>query len=111
MSTSRPLWRRAVDGVERRVAGPLEELVQHEATSVALSITSRALTGAKSHAERASRTLLHSLNIPTASDLYRLLDHITQVEQELRQLRSSSTTRAGRLPNRPRALPPAESAP
>ena len=110
--TPRPLWRRAVDGIEQRLSGPLETLVHHENTSVALAISSRALAGAKTQAERASRTVLHALNIPAASDLFRLLEHITEVEHELRQLRASSTSaRDGRKPIRPRALTPPEETP
>ena len=112
MPTPRPLWRRAVDGLEQRLAGPLENLVHHENTSLALSIGSRAIAGAKTQAEHASRTILHALNIPAASDLFRLLEHITEVEHELRQLRASSTSiRDGRKPIRPRSLPRAEDTP
>lgn len=109
MPTSRPRWRRVVDGAEKRLAGPLEGLVHHEATTVALSIGSRAASGARFQAERASRSVLHALNIPTASDLFRLLEHITYVEHELRQLRAASTSdRDGRAPTRPRPVPPVD---
>ena len=103
MPTTRPAWRRALDGVEKRIAGPLDDVIQHEMTSVALSIGSRAIAGTKSKAERASRSVLHALNIPTASDLFVLLEHVSHIESELRALRASSQSR--RSPTRPRGLP------
>lgn len=101
-----PAWRRVVDGVERRVAGPLEGAVQHDAFGVTVSIAHRAVHAVRSRTERGSRRLLHLLNVPAASDVNRLLTHIAAVERELRELRGAvdAGAAAPRTPRRPRAV-------
>ena len=107
MPPPRPLWRRAFDSGERLLAGPLEDLVQHEAFGVAVTIANRGLVATRSHAERASRRVLHALNVPAASDVNRLLNHIADVEREVRRLRQAITsgTPLERVASRPRGLP------
>ena len=109
MASAKPLWRRAVDGAERRLAGPLEGVVHHEITSLALSIGSRAIAEVRSQADRASRAVLHAMNMPAVSDMNRLLEHVSKVEHEICELRAAKQSdRFERAPRRPRALPRTE---
>jgi len=109
MAASIPGWRKVVDTVERRAAGPLEDVVQHDAFGVALSIANRAVHAVRTQTERGSRRFLHLFNVPAASDVNRLLAHIAAVERELRELRTTvagqgSGTPSRRTPTRPRAV-------
>lgn len=103
MNRSRPAWRRVIDGVEQRLAEPLEDLVRHDGVGVGLTVLSRAVSTARGVTERGSRRVLHALNIPAASDINRLLAHIAVVEREVRSLsaRASGTVPA-RGVHRPR---------
>jgi len=103
---SQPGWRRLVDGIEQRLADPLESLVRHDAVGVTLAVATRGVVAVRRVTERNSRRVLHTLNIPAASDINRLLAHIAVVEREVRMLsaRSAGLT-PPRVASRPR--PPA----
>jgi hypothetical protein len=61
-------------------------LVQHEVVGLVLSAAVRLRRGAAQRGERASRHVLHALNLPAGSDVRRLLTQIAMVEREVREL-------------------------
>jgi hypothetical protein len=82
----KPLWRRGVDAVDKLAAPVLEGATRHQAfrTGVgAIQQTQRAITR---RTERLSRHFLHRLNLPTATDVNRLLTQIAAVENRVRVL-------------------------
>jgi septal ring factor EnvC (AmiA/AmiB activator) len=61
--------------------------VQSEQFAVAAGLVSRAQRDFAQRSERASRQILHQLNLPAGSDMNRLLTQIGSLEREVRQLR------------------------
>jgi len=83
---SKPLWRRGVDAVDSVAAPVLEGATRHDAFGLGLSLLQQARKAISRRTERASRQVLHGLNLPTASDVNRLLAQIAAVENRVRQL-------------------------
>jgi hypothetical protein len=86
MTTSKPVWRRGVEVADRVAAPVLEGVSQHEAFSIALGLFQQTRGAIRQRTERASRQFLHALNLPTASDVNRLLSVIAAVENRVRSL-------------------------
>jgi hypothetical protein len=86
MSTSKPLWRRAVDAADRAAAPVIEGATRHEAFRVSMSALRKTQMDVYRHTERISTRVLHGLNLPTASDVNRLLTQIAAVENRVRAL-------------------------
>ena len=101
MPTNKPLWQRGVEAVDKVAAPVLEGATRHEAFSFGLSLVHQAQKGVNSRAERLSRRVLHGMNLPTASDVNRLLVQIAAVENRVRQLDEQIE---GRLPSGPRSV-------
>ena len=86
MSASKPLWLRGVQAADR-IAGPvLEAAVRHEHFGFGLSLLHQTKRAVYRRTERGSRRILHGLNLPTASDVNRLLAQIVAVENRVRAL-------------------------
>lgn len=83
---SKPLWRRGVDAVDAVAAPMLESASRHDAFGLGLSLIQQTRKAIYRRTERASRQVLHGLNLPTASDVNRLLVQIAAVEHRVRQL-------------------------
>ena len=86
MTTSKPVWRRGVEAADRLAAPVLEGVSQHEALGIAVGLFQQTRTAIRRRTERTSRQLLHALNLPTASDVNRLLSQIAAVENRVRSL-------------------------
>ena len=86
MSSGTPLWQRGVEAVDGRLTPALEGATRHEAFGLGFAIVDRARRAVLGRTERASRRLLHSLNLPSASDVNRLLAQIAAVEHQVRTL-------------------------
>jgi hypothetical protein len=86
MTTSKPLWRRGVEVADRVAAPVLEGVSQHEALGIALGLFQQTRKAIRRRTERTSRQFLHALNLPTASDVNRLLSVIAAVENRVRSL-------------------------
>lgn len=83
---SKPLWRRGVDAADRLAAPVLEGATQHEAFRIGYGLVKQTQRAVYSRTERLSRRLLHGFNLPTASDVNRLLVQIAAVENSVRVL-------------------------
>ncbi len=86
MSSNKPLWLRGVEAADRVAAPVLEGVSRHEAFSVGLGLLQQGRRAIYRRTERTSRQLLHALNLPTASDVNRLLTQIAAVENRVRTL-------------------------
>ena len=81
-----PIWQQWVNGVDRMIAPPLEAMFRHEAFGLAAALSKRAGSDFIARTEKLSRRGLHTLNLPAASDINRLLQEIAYVERQLRVL-------------------------
>jgi hypothetical protein len=82
----KPLWRRGVEAADRVAAPVLEGAVQHEAFRTGYGLFKQTQRAVYRRTERLSRHVLHGLNLPTASDINRLLFQIAAVENRVRTL-------------------------
>jgi hypothetical protein len=83
---SKPLWRRGVDAVDTVAAPVLESATRHDGFGLGLSLLQQTRKAIYRRTERVSRRVLHGLNLPSASDVNRLLVQIAAVENRVRQL-------------------------
>ena len=82
----KPLWRRAFDTVDQRVAGPVEAAARSDAFGDALTLALRLRRRAQREAEKRTRRALHLENLPAATDVRRLQEQVAALRRELRQL-------------------------
>jgi hypothetical protein len=78
----KPLWRRAFDGVDRRIAGPVEAAARSDAFTLAVRLERRV----EREVEKRTRRALHLVNLPTATDVRRLQEQVAALRRELREL-------------------------
>lgn len=76
----------AVNRVQGAVAPILEDVVRSDSVSLCLAVVVRVRRGAATRAERSSRHLLHALNLPTGSDIRRLLAQGAMIERRVQEL-------------------------
>ena len=91
MALDRSPLLRAVSRVDAVVAPTLQTVVQHEAVGLVLAVAVRLRRGVAQRVERASRQVLHTVNLPAGSDVRRLLTQIAMVEREVRELTKAVT--------------------
>src|SRR5215203_1615959 len=88
MATSnQAAWKRLFDTVDRTVGSRVNDFARSEDFATMAALTRRAQMKAGQLTERASRRVLHSLNLPAGSDVNRLLGQIALLEREVRDLR------------------------
>jgi len=83
---AKPLWRRAFDGVDRRVAGPVESAARSDAFGDALTLGLRLRARVQRSVEKRTRRALHFVNLPAATDVRRLQEQVAALRRELREL-------------------------
>ncbi len=108
MASSKPLWRRGVEKADLVAAPVLEGATNHEAFSVGFSLLRQTQRAIFRRTERMSRLLLHGLNLPTASDVNRLLTQIAAVDNRVRALNTRLEDRQPSVHN-DEAAPPSRS--
>jgi len=86
MAEDRPTLRKTVSKVDSLVAPTIEGIVQHEVVGLGMAVAVRLSRGMTLRAERLSRHLLHTLNLPAGSDVRRLLAQLAMIEREVREL-------------------------
>ena len=82
----RPWWRPLVDGVERAVTPPANELVRSSLFADSVSMFTRLEVRLRRRAERQSTWLLHQANLPTAGDIRRMRAQLAAMEARLRDI-------------------------
>jgi hypothetical protein len=83
---AKPLWRRAFDGLDRRVAGPVESAARSDAFGDALTLALRLRARVQRSVEKRTRRALHFVNLPAATDVRRLQEQVAALRRELREL-------------------------
>jgi polyhydroxyalkanoate synthesis regulator phasin len=82
----RPLWRRAFDAVDGRVGRSVEDVVRSDVFADAVSTALRLQRRAHREAERQTRRVLHTFNVPAATDVKRLSQQLAALQREVRAL-------------------------
>ena len=77
------VWRTAFDLAERQVGRPLERFVRTEAFASGLALTARAQGVVRRGFERQTRHLWHVVNLPSATDVSRLLEQLSVLDRRL----------------------------
>jgi hypothetical protein len=95
-----PLWRQGYDALESVIGPPLEQLVGTDEFSRALGVLADLRHDFEQRARRATRRLLHQLNLPAATDVTRLLTEIGELRKQVRQLSEQLDARE-QTPTRP----------
>jgi hypothetical protein len=86
MAQTRPVWRQAIDRVERTVGPKLEELIRTEQFAIAVGLATRANRTVRREIERTSRRLLHFWNLPSGSDITRVMSQLAELQRQVRDL-------------------------
>ena len=86
MTANKPLWQRGVEAVDKVAAPVLEGVTRHEGFGLGMNVLQQTRKAVYRRTERLSRRVLHGLNLPTASDVNRLLTQIAAVEHRVRLL-------------------------
>jgi hypothetical protein len=81
-----PIWRQGYDAFERELGPRLETLVRSEAFAVAVGLVARVQRAVQQEASRATRRVLHQLNLPAGSDVSRILNELGQLRRQVREL-------------------------
>ena len=87
-ASSSSLWKQLFDAVESRVGPTIDELARSDDAVTLAALGRRGRRELERRLEQASRRTLHMLNMPAGSDVNRLLEHITRLEREVRDLRN-----------------------
>lgn len=82
----KPLWRKAYDAVERPVGSRLEQVVQTEQFADAAGLALRLRAEVNRRIERTTRSLLHRVNLPAATDVARLREQVSDLHRTVRRL-------------------------
>ena len=82
----RPLWRQGFDAVERRLAGPVEGAVRTDLFADVVALGVRAQRRLQREVERRTRSVLHAVNVPTATDVRRVSEQVAELQRQLREL-------------------------
>lgn len=81
-----PVWRQGFDAVERQIAPRLESAVKTEQFAVAVGLATRMQRLLQDHSSRATRRLLHQLNLPAGTDVTRILNEIGRLQRQVAEL-------------------------
>lgn len=87
------MFKRLFDAVDARVSPTVDDLARNDDLMAVAALLHRGRGAVGRRVERASRRVLHLLNLPAGSDVNRLLDHIARLEQEVGALRQQLTDR------------------
>jgi hypothetical protein len=86
VAANKPLWRQGVEVLDKVAAPVLEGATRHEVFGLGYALFDRGRRAVSKRTERVSQRVLHSLNLPTASDVNRLLAQLAAVEHRIRQV-------------------------
>ncbi len=81
-----PAWRQGFDVLERQVGPALESVVRSEQFAVAVGLAARVQRSMQDQASRATRRVLHQLNLPAGTDVSRILNEIGRLQRQVREL-------------------------
>lgn len=82
----RPWWRPLIDGIDRRVTPPANNLVRTNVFADTVAVMTRLETRLRRRVERQSAWLLHQYNLPTFEDVRKVRAQLAAVEARLRDM-------------------------
>jgi hypothetical protein len=82
----KPWWRPLVDGIDRRVTPPANNLVRTNLFADTVATMTRLEVRLRRRIERQSSWLLHQYNLPTATDIRKMRAQLAAVEARLRDM-------------------------
>lgn len=93
--SNKPLWRTVVERIDDLVEPSLLKAVEHEGFAGAAGIAYQIRHEVTRQVEKLSTHALHSLNLPTRTDVNRVLTHVSALQHDLQALqeRVPPTTR------------------
>jgi polyhydroxyalkanoate synthesis regulator phasin len=86
MPSQPPLWRRAFDAVEKPLGDALAQGARSGAFADVVAVGVRVERLARREVERRTRRVLHLANLPTATDVRRLTQQVTELQRQVRAL-------------------------
>jgi hypothetical protein len=86
MAQDRPLWRAAIDSIDKVVGPASERLVRTERFADVVALVSRLSHEMRQRRERALRQQWHNLNLPAGTDVKRLSEQVASLERQVREL-------------------------
>ena len=98
-----PSWRQGFDALEQQLSPRLEALIQSEQFAVAVGLVARLQRAVEGEMARATRRVLHRLNLPAGTDVSRILNEIGQLRVQVRELSSELDEARAELAGRPPA--------
>ena len=98
-----PSWRQGFDALEQQLSPRLEALIQSEQFAVAVGLVARVQRAVEGEMARATRRVLHRLNLPAGTDVSRILNEIGQLRVQVRELSSELDEARSELASRPPA--------
>jgi hypothetical protein len=81
-----PLWRQGYDAVERGVTPRLDSVVRSDGFAQAVGAAAHLQRALQKQAATGSRRMLHAMNLPSASDVTRILTELGRLEKQVREL-------------------------
>ena len=94
-----PIWRTTVAALSGTVDAQVQRLLGSEAVVVAVGLVHTVQRDMVKRAERTSNRAWHTLNLPTGTDVNRLLAQLGSVEREIRVLEKRLKDAADDAPN------------
>jgi hypothetical protein len=82
----RPWWRPLVDGIDRKVTPPANNLVRTNVFADTVATMTRLEVRLRRRIERQSSWLLHQYNLPTAGDVRKMRAQLAAIEARLRDM-------------------------
>lgn len=82
----KPWWRPLVDGIDRRVTPPANNLVRTNVFADTVAAMTRLEVRLRRRVERQSTWLMHQYNLPTAGDIRKMRSQLSAVEARLRDI-------------------------
>ena len=84
--SDRPLWRAAIEKVDGLVEPQLIKVAHHENFATATGVLYHLRQALAHEGERLSGAVLHTLNLPTRTDVNRVLSQVASLQREVRHL-------------------------
>jgi hypothetical protein len=82
----KPWWRPLVDGIDRRVTPPANQLVRTNMFADTVAVITRLEARLRRRVERQSTWLLHQYNLPAAGDIRKVRAQLAALEARIRDM-------------------------
>lgn len=105
MPSAPPAWRRLYDTVEKPIGDAMSAGARSGAFGDVMALSVRIPRRIQREIERRTRRVLHMANLPTATDVRRLTNQVTDLQREMRVLTRTVERAASDPSSTPRKSP------